>query len=221
MEQKEEGTKMHDQQINRVICTVVSFMPIDISEEKPGLVPPRYFIQASDGQIPSVLHVEDGKHFVYLDESRGHLPVRDSPNEVARSIVEDYVSSQPRIAVDASPGIFWVLGKFSPTEILTKFPAECKLAREQQKRWFASLCQMADDDWNKYHQHTAISTFQRMVAELIGLEPSQHEWMSTTTVLSAEMCPACGTPNKPGLAMCPTCRCVLDPEKFKSLKFAS
>src|SRR5271170_7711776 len=89
-------------------CTVVSFFPQDIKESKPGLVPPSFFIPASDMKTPSLLKVGTCSHFVYMDESRGSLMVKDPSDIVAKSIVEDFCSSQLGIAEDASPGLFWI-----------------------------------------------------------------------------------------------------------------
>lgn len=207
--------------MEQLFCTVVSIVPFVISEEKPGLVPCRFFIEASDTIIPQVLHVSNGHHFVYLDESRGNLQVRDSPTEIAKAIVEDYTGSQLRSSENEKPGLFWVMGKKSALEILNQHKDELKSAKDRQTRWFVQLCKQAEDDWNRYHQHNAVSDFQRKVAELIGWKSEEHEWMNAHTVLTANNCPACGSLVRPELVICPQCRCVLNAEKFKSLQFAT
>jgi uncharacterized protein YqjF (DUF2071 family) len=48
-------------------CTVVSIVPFKINEQKPGLIPGIFTIEASDGKNPQVLVVQDARHNVYID----------------------------------------------------------------------------------------------------------------------------------------------------------
>src|SRR5258708_31153204 len=104
--------------------TVISFVPFDINEEKPGLYPPRYSISASDVKTPSLLHIETANHFVYLDESRGSLRVPDPSDQVARSVVEDYIESQLSVDDEARPALFWVPDELSVEEIQYRFKVD-------------------------------------------------------------------------------------------------
>lgn len=204
---------------NRLLCTVVSLMPLELNEEKPGLVPQRFIIPKSDGKIPAVLVVGEARHYVYLDQQRGHLPVRDSPAEVARSLVNDYITSQPRVGPDAHPGLFWVAGEYTADGIQKDYSSELAEAERVQNNWFVEICKMADDDFNKFQQHNVVSDFQRKIAQMIGWTTDQHEWMAASLTQGAKKCPACGTVAK-GI-VCASCRCVLDPEKYKTLTFAN
>jgi hypothetical protein len=200
--------------------TVVSYMPFPINEEKPGLFPPRYHIDASDMKTPSLLKIGTANHFVYLDESRGTLRVPDPSDQVARSICEDYIESQLGVDDDARPALFWVPEDVSAEEIKEKMKIEIARYLLKQKQWFTNVCMLADNDWNRYHQHNVISAFQRQCAKFIGLKQSEHEWMSPLTTMESNACPACGTSVAKGVIICPNCKLILDKEKAKEFEFA-
>lgn len=203
-------------------CTVVSLVPFPIREEKPGLIPSRYFIPASDSIKPRVLVIKPAMHYVYLDETRGNLQVRDASEEVARSIVQDYVNAQLGITEGAAPGLFWVSGAKTVEEVVAMHGEEIILHKGNQKRWFTIICRLADDDWNKYHQHNVISDFQRKAANLIGLNPEDHLWMNPEAAVktATTKCHACLSEVPQGTIVCSVCRCVLDAAKYKTLQFA-
>ena len=201
--------------------TVVSLVPFPISEEKPGLFPPRYHIPASDMKTPSLLKVATARHFVYLDESRGTLGVPDPSDQVARSIVEDYIESQMCIDDDAKPALFWIPDDLGVEEVSNKFKIEITKKLISQKRWFLNVAKLADNDWSRYHQHNVISSFQRKCADIIGWSPREHVWMEPMTTMESSACPACGTPVVKGVVICPNCKLVLDKEKFSDMQFAT
>lgn len=205
----------------RLSCTVVSIVPFSISEEKPGLIPNRYNIPASDGKEPVCLIVKEAKHNVYIDDTRGTLPVRDGSDEVARSIVQDFLDSQLGASDGCGPGLFWVVGAWTPEEIKKNFAAELSAARISQQRWFIEICKLADNYWNRHHQHNVINDFQRKAADLLGYRKEDHEWMAPSEILKAIRCPACNISISPELVVCTNCKCVLNPEKFKTLQFAT
>lgn len=206
---------------NRFVCTVVSLVPFEIKEEKPGLIPGYFRIPASDGKNPVCLVVEAAKHNVYLDETRGSLPVQDASDQVARSIVEDFLSSQLGISDGVHPGLFWLVGSVTPEEVVKNHGDELRIAKLAQQRWFIEICKIADNDWNRRRQHNSISDFQRKAAELLGYTKETHEWMAPSLVMGSQTCPACNSVVSPGIAICPNCRCILDKEKYSRLEFAT
>lgn len=211
---------------NDLKCTVVSIVPFAIKEAKPGLIPPTYEIAASEKGEPQILHIGTAVHYVYIDADRGSLQVRDSPQEVARSIVEDYVSSQLEVGDGVFPGIFYVPGEFSVEEIKSKFEEELAQLKIAQYKWLLQLTRLADKDWSQYQKPNVISAFQRKAAEIIGLKVEQHPWMNPeikeiAPVIELSSCPGCGSGVRDGIAVCPSCKCVLDAEKYKTLAFAS
>jgi hypothetical protein len=202
--------------------TVVSLVPFEINEFKPGLFPPKFEIPKSDMVTPQVIHIGTGVFYVYLDESRGSFPVRTPSEEIARSIVEDYSSAQLSISGDdpiAKPALFWLPGTVDAMEVKVKYMGVCKTYLQYQKQWFLNMCALADDDWKRYQRHTAISDVQRTAASILGWRAEEHPWMSLQVTLESERCPACQMLVSPGVVICPNCKCVLDSEKFKELQF--
>lgn len=206
----------------RLACTVASYFPFVIREEKPGLIPGRFLIPASDTKEPELLVLERSIHYVYLDETRGSLQVRDPADEVARSIVEDFNNAQLGISEGCHPGLFWVPGAHTVESLKKEFSSRITAVKIAQMKWFTAICRIADDDWNKYHQHNVVSDFQRTAANLIGWKPEEHEWMNKRAIVeNSSRCPACQTLVSPELVICTTCKCILKPEEYKKLQFAS
>lgn len=200
-------------------CTVVSFVPFDIREEKPGLIPPRFFFPASDMKTPTLHHTGTANHFVYLDESRKSLQVRNPADVVAKALVDDYINSQLGIAEDAQPAFYWIEDDLTAEEVLKDKIRVFKALRDQ-KKWFLNVAMVADNDWNRYQQHNVVSDFQRKCAEHIGWRSEQHRWMSPISTLSNATCPACLQSVPKDIPICPNCKCILDKEKYESLTFA-
>src|SRR5215831_6767885 len=193
-------------------CTVVSLVPFEIREEKPGLIPSSFYLPASDMKTPSILKVGTARHYVYLDQDRGHLPVRTPSTELATAIVRDYITAQQRVDPEAQPALFWLPGALTAHDVLKEYSDRVLEALLRQSSWFVAVCQQADDDWTKYHRHTVVSDIQRKMAQILGWNPEQHEWMSPNVTAIGTRCPACGTLAMMGAAVCSQCQCILDPE---------
>jgi len=197
---------------------VISLVPFDIREEKPGLLPSRYFIPASDMKIPSLLKVSHARHYVYLDESRGALGVPDTSDQVARSIVEDYIESQLGVDDEARPALFWIPEELKIEQVQEKFKVDIFKRLQIQKKWFLNMVMIADNDWSKYHQHNVISSTQRKMADFIGWNPREHEWMSPMTTMKSSSCPYCGTSVPEGFSRCGNCKEVINPRLEKEIQ---
>jgi hypothetical protein len=203
--------------------TIVSMIHQEIREEKPGLVPNVFTVKAGSIEKPSITHIKAAKHFVYLDDTRGSLPVRDASYEVARSIVEDYTSSQLAIAEGVSPGIFWVPGELTLKEIEQDFGQVLAMAKVAHMRWCNELIKMADNDFAQHHKHNVVSGFQRKVAEIMKADPLKHEWMNVNNSLENESCPGCGVPVRPGLIIHGGpggCGFILDKKRYNPADFS-
>jgi hypothetical protein len=201
-------------------CTIVSFLPFDVREPKPGLNPGEFFIPASDGKVPSVLVVSEGTYGIYLDGDRGTLRARTPSTEVARSVFQDYISAQLATADDAQPALFALPGALTSEDVLKEFPEDVKEALARQDNWFSRLVKMADDSWNRYHQHGAITDLMRFAARSLELE---KEWLNFTKqeVPQELKCPACFvTLNDAKQAICQSCGCVTNEEAYSKLNFA-
>lgn len=202
------------------VCTVVSIVPRTIRQEFPGLIPPVFEMEASDGSTPVCKIVKPAMHFVYLDETRGSLRVHDSPQEFARAICQDFCTSQIGVTAESQgmPGLFWLSGAHDPIDIVANHKVRLDGAVALQTIWLTDLAKLADNDWNRYHLHNVVSEFQIKAARMLGWSPDQHEWM--TAEIKTETCPACGLPVGNKLIICNHCRCILKPEEYKKLQFA-
>ena len=193
-------------------CTVISLVPLRITEEKPGLFPPRFYIEESDTFIPKILHVYNATHYVYLDESRGMLQVKDPSDVVARAIVNDYCTSQLGTTDEVGPALWWVDEHIAWEDVLNHQKHVIPEKRARQHGWFVNLAKMADDDWTRYHKHVVISDFQRKVATLLGLNPEDHEWMMPLAMQEGQTrpCPFCKTSMPLNAVICTACNEVID-----------
>ena len=197
--------------------TVISLVPFEIRAHKPGLYPPHFHIEASDMKTPKLLHIGTASHFLYLDETRGHVRVPDPSDVVARAIVEDYVSSQLAIDDNASPALFWVPERLTIEEVQERHKIEIARQLLRQKKWFLNIAMLADNDWSRYHQHNVISEFQRKCADIIGWTNQEHEWMAPMTTMRSTSCPYCGVSVPEGLPTCSNGH-VVNPKLHKEIE---
>lgn len=210
-------------------ATVVSMVPFNISEFKPGMTPGTFTIPPAPEGDFSTLLVKKCTHGVYLDENRPVLIVPTAPEEVAQSICFDYMKGQMGIQVGvAEPALFWVSGDYyidpaAPDKnkrgaLLAEFATEFREADRKQLQWFKNLVADADDAWSKFHQRGMVSVPQRIAASRLKLE---REWMldlEVTTALSE--CPACFEKVHPKAIICKGCNAVLKPEEYAKIEFA-
>jgi hypothetical protein len=201
-------------------CTIVSIMPIPLNEPKPGLNPGVFRLEASDGKEPKCLTIGIARFPVYIDDTRGSLSVEAAAYKVAESIVNDFIEGQLCISDGVKPGLFWVNGEFAPNQIKEQFSKELMEAKIAQTRWFIEICKVADNDWNERRKHTSISNFQRKAALLLGYTKDKHEWMAPDEAVTDVRCPACNVSVSSSLVVCTNCKCILNPEKYKTLQFA-
>lgn len=198
--------------------TVVSIVPLDIHEEKPGMSPSYYDIPASDGREPKVLVIEDGVTFVYLDEKRGSLEKPVFAKEIANAVVNDYVRAhicyRPQERPEASPGVFCVEGEWTPEQVKNNFSAQLDKAFKEQVAWFEELVKIADDDWAKTHQHKTITRIQRLAALNLGLK---REWLFAPEQQKMTNCKFCTSQIRIDAIICPTCRQILHQDKYDTL----
>lgn len=193
-------------------CTIISLVPLEINEEKPGLFPPRFHIEESDTRIPQILHVYNATHYVYLDEARGLLQVKDPSDVVARAIVNDFCTSQLGVDDNAGPALWWIDEHINFEDVLEHQRKKIPEMRERQHRWFVNLARTADDDWTRYHKHVVISDFQRKIANLLDLNPDDHEWMTPLALQENRTiaCPFCGSSIVTGAVICGICHQVIN-----------
>jgi len=202
----------------RTASTVISFVPFEIFEEKPGIYPGTFRVPASDGKTPQLLVVGESVTYVYVpgSEPPRSLEVKTPSYEIARSIVQDYHDAQLGVNLERGPALFWTFGVLTPREVPLKLATETKVALQRQQGWLQQLVMLADDDWEKIRQHLAITDMQRFAARALGLE---RPWLIPPRPAEVKACPACGTSVIPDAVICATCKCVVDSEKYKALSF--
>jgi hypothetical protein len=202
--------------------TIVSLLPVAISETKPGLQPAQYFIPAvkdpaSDFNLLVVLR---GKFPVYIDESRPAIVVPEPSDRIAQSICRDLKVGWPHLEKEVSePGLFWVPGKRTKVEINTD--KDCKklldTAREWQNEWFKRLVEEADNYWQQHKARRMISDVQRKAAILLKLD---REWNIDQEVAdSMSVCKFCRSMIHPAAIVCPSCQGILDMPRAKEAGF--
>jgi len=199
-------------------ATVVSLFPLPITETKPGIYPGRFHIPASQKE-PSLLVVGQSVHYVYVGDDRPQLEIAIPAADMAKSIVDDFVNAQIAVTEYARPGVGWLRGEVTLSELKTKHVSFLSNLRQLHKAWYLELVKMADDDWQRYRKHVVISDLQRLAARDLGY--TDREWTIDPEKLASFSCPACGTSVIPGVAVCPSCRCIIDQEKYKKLTFAA
>lgn len=193
----------------RDVSTVVSILPYQLEERKPGLIPGVFrFPKVEKGDF-FLLSVERCVHPVYLDEARPRLIVPDPSDMVAMSIVNDHKASVHGYVPDvAEPGIAWVYGEWGNTEEGKKrFKAEqaallTDMVRKQEA-WFNTVIQLADDDWSRYHRHSFITPIQKHAALYFGLA---KDWLIEQDIKEAmSRCKFCFQMIDPRATICAHC----------------
>jgi hypothetical protein len=194
--------------ISEPMSTVFSMIHQELREEKPGLLPNVFVITAGTIDKPSANLIKPAQHYVYLDGDRGSLPVRDTSAEVARSIVEDYIGSQMCVSDGCFPGLFWIPGTWSLSQLKehSEYKEILSIVKIAHQRWMLKLTQQADDDFARYQKHNVVSDFQRKIAEIMHLPQEKHPWMNVANSLESDNCVHCGSLCNPKYPICPVCK---------------
>lgn len=202
-------------------CTVASLVPWPLTFNKPGLAHDEYKIDAAkgDGGI-AILHVDNTKT-PFLIPGHERMKTIGMPvvsEEISRSIVEDFFHSQVAVGEDAAPGLFWVPGQFTVTELKAKYAIEINHHRERQNRWFANLVRDADAVWMQTRQVKMITDLQKRAARALKLT---RDWLVEIDInaVGAVVCPACRNPVPAEAIVCGNCKCILDAKKAEALAF--
>lgn len=198
-------------------ATVVSLLPYRVGpENKPGLFPGEYTVPAAKGDELGILIVVDGQRGVYLDHDRGSELMVVAGEKIAKSVVEDYVLSQPGQDQEAGPGMFWVMEAFTESQIKQRFPEKILGAAKMQKEWWKRLVRLADDVWQTSHIIAQIGDLDRVACRELGLK---RDWLddSPDTIIR---CPVCTTLISKSAIVCFACHVVLNAEEYKKFSFA-
>jgi hypothetical protein len=197
--------------------TIFSIAPFELHEFKPGLYPGNFTIKAClDDNKPERIVVGPSEHLMALGGKK-NPPRNITPSyQVASSLVRDFLDGQMYVTPESSPGICWFQGDIST--ISFKGMAEYNKIKTNQRAWFVNLCKETDNDWKKFNSYRVVSDQARFACKFLGLD---REWMKAEEVgFTYVRCPACSTMNNPANAVCISCKCILNKEKYGKLEFA-
>ena len=120
----------------------------------------------------------------------------------AREIADDLARELNGDSGDGSfHGVFVAAGP-EPTE------GELADARRRLEEFHRKLVAAADLEWERTKNPMFITDLERRAARTLGLE---KPWLYDPRPMSE--CPVCAESIKPGVAVCKSCRAILDPEK--------
>lgn len=194
-------------------ATIVSLFPEEINEFKPRLIPSYFKIPAApqDGFVCVVIN--KAQFPIEVADGERTFLVPELPEDVAKAIVEDWVSAKIGVTPEDRPGVFWVDGAFDNTGIEKNFPLKLTDARNSQIRWFKRLVELANDEFARTKQVRTISDLQKTAAKYLGL--TDLPWMQVEIVTTPSFCKFCTIPVPEHALVCPNCHNVLDVEGFK------
>ena len=127
-----------------------------------------------------------------------HITAREIAEDICREINSD-AGEQSYL------GVFVCAGEELTTE-------ELRAANERLDEFYRALVGAADREWERSHSFLFIHDLQRRAASHVGLEKEWHYQARET-----EECPGCGDRVKPGVAVCKSCRAILNREKALAL----
>ena len=202
-------------------CTVVSIYPKEIKEVKHTIQPGFFHIQPGTYDKPSILVVGSSSWWRDVDEGQPLLEIPNSSIQVADSIVKDYCNGL--LACDMNenmPGLFYVQGDVSISDIKTKHKSVLETAKRKQDNWFRTLMELADGLWARSNgSPLTISEDMRMAARELGI--LSKEWMKNFQAYEMVRCFACGSMRNGEYPICPTCKAVdMTHARAKDIKFA-
>lgn len=208
------------QQFPNDISTVFSIVPFEVFEFKPGLYPGSFKVPAClNDSEPESLVIGASEHLMSIGGKKEPIRIMTPSYQIAQSVVTDFLDGQMWTNPDAHPGICWIQGKVATTTFLKDHIDIYNRIKTKQKNWFVRLCKETDNAWAKTQNHRVVSDQARFASKFLGLDPI---WMRAEEIgFTYKKCPACSIANDPANAVCTGCRCILDEEKYKSLKFAS
>ena len=201
--------------MSSIRCTVVSTLPLELRERKPGLIPSLFVVPAAPKEGISILGIADSFYKRTVPMSDEVIIIREPAEVVAQSIVEDYVNSNMGVEGEAKPGIFWVPDELTIAAVNTKHKGLVDQAFKSTRAWFQRLIILADDDWSKYKQRKLILDVQRIACNFLNLE---REWNFDAILDSSSLCWACKSPVNPAAMICSSCKAVINQAEFDKNK---
>jgi len=202
--------------MNPFQATVISAVPFRIHEFKPGTYPGYFDIDGAKEGDFELLVIGKTNTMIPLLEGRA-IMMDTNPHMVAEAIVNDYLEAQLARGTGAEPALFWIPGGYTKEEAKKSEEVQGKLteALKKQDLWFMRLIEIADDSWNRTHQHKTISDIQRYAAKALHMK---KEWlMEIKTGDAFKACIACRQQIPANAIKCHLCQTVVDPVEYEKL----
>jgi hypothetical protein len=191
-------------------ASIISISPFETTEEKP-IARGRFIIPAAEKDGFVIVIINDSSYIQRLTATNMNIQVPVAAELIARSIVDDFVLTTIEATSEAHPGMMWVPGKLTKTEVVMHHTEALDALKVKQIRWFENLCRKADDDWSQYRHHGLISDHQKYAAKYLGHEA---EWLVEYNQNAGMMdCPACFSKIDARAIVCINCKAVLDRAK--------
>lgn len=180
--------------------TIVSVYPMEKRAEHPygpvkGMGAFEFVLPAAPAKGWSKLVIEDCYQKVYLGENVGHKFDLIEADNIARALVENWVSTVVGADSGFGPGIFICAGDEPTKEELSR-------ARENQELYFEYLINQAEAKFraNKFDE---ITDTHRAAAKWMGRE--NVEWLRQIKRQAMKDCPLCFASIPEPATVCPNC----------------
>jgi hypothetical protein len=199
--------------------TVISIVPFELVEFKPGIYPGTFRIpKCLNSDEPVLFQVGSSTHVIHVPDGES-IRVETPSYVMAKAIVDDFMDGQMWISPTARPGLTYIQGTITLPVLKTTQSDILDQLKKQQKAWFVNLCNHTSDEWRQYHSTRVVSDVARFAAKFLGLEP---EWLTAEIAgFESIKCPACRTLCSTDAIVCAQCRAILKPEQYKKLVFAA
>lgn len=201
-------------------ATLVSVMPFQFRDSKPTVYPS--YVEIPKVDLPydkfAIAVIPDAVTYVFLDADRGYMKRIILSDELAESLVEDFLGGIVYADFDVRPGFFWVPNELTEKQVQEQCVDKLKDARKKQEDWFLRIVKIADDDWANSHHHRSISPLQKEAAAQLGLE---REWViqsNRQTEVEFMKCPYCRILIDKESTVCSSCRNVINAKQFTELQ---
>jgi hypothetical protein len=197
--------------------TIVSVFPKEIIERKATIFPGLFIVPPGTPEHPSILVVGPSSWWRDVDEEMPLLEIPVFSIQIAKSVVEDYCNGILGCDMDSNmPGLFYIPGEYNLQSLRKSYQHEIDKAIARQRNWYGILVKLADSLWARSNGNPlAISDDMRMAAKQLGLD--NKDWLKNFQAVDNVRCKACGSQRNPDFPVCPVCKAVDDPEKFKTM----
>jgi hypothetical protein len=196
--------------------TLFSIYPKEIVETKLTVFPGYFVIPEGSPEKPSRLVIGASSWWREIFESDQILEIPIHSVMMAKSIVDDWATTQFFSTPDKGPGLFFLPGDLTVEKAQKDFPLAFTNAKERQDRWFLSLVNAADQLWARTNGNPlSIDDNMRLSARMLGLD--NKEWLQNFEAVQNTRCPACGTMKNAAFPVCATCGAITDQKKADSL----